>query len=276
MTDTPSRAVLEMSPKIGRRRVGQLVAALAVTLFTLPAFAAGPSATDIAKSILESNGFSWDGAKTKMKMILVEKKGSKRERSMVIMGRRHKGRLQTVVRFRSPGDVAGTAFLMLEKKNGKSEQHIYLPGLKRTRRIVGRERQGSFMGSDFNYVDLRRPAVSEGKHKRLDDDKIGSSPTYVIESRPKKPKKAPYSKVVTWVRKSDSVPLRTRFYDKKGKLLKTLYARKIKKLEGRPVVSRARMENHQTGHATELVVESVERRDNLPDTAFTPTALEHQ
>ncbi len=265
-----------MPPRVGRRRFAVVSMALAAALVALPAFAGGPSAEHIAKSILVSNGFSWEGAKTRMKMVLIEKGGKKRERAMVIVGRRHQGRLQTVVRFRSPSDVAGTAFLMLEKKNGKSEQHIYLPGLKRTRRIVGRESQGSFMGSDFLYVDMRRPAVDEGIHKRLADEKLGGTAAYVIESRPKKPRKAPYSKVVTWVRQNDSVPLRTRFYDKSGKLLKTLYARKIKKLEGRPVVTHARMENQQTGHATELVVESVERRDDLPDTAFTPTALEHQ
>ena len=248
---------------------------LLILLFVAAPAAAAPSADDIAKRLLDSSAFDWTGAKTRMKMVLISKDGKKRVRVMEILARRKNGLVQTVVRFQSPPDVAGTAFLMLERKGGKAEQHIYLPGLRRTRRISGREREGSFVGSDFAIGDLRRGDARKAKHEKLPDDKIGDAETYVIRSVPKK-KRAAYSKVETWVRKKDFVPMRTRFYDRKGKLLKTLYARKVKKLDGRAVVVAARMENHQTGHATELLVEKVERRDDLPDTAFTPNALEHQ
>jgi outer membrane lipoprotein-sorting protein len=211
-----------------------------------------------------------------MKMTLVTKDQAKRERALDILARRNDGRVQTVVRFMNPADVAGTAFLLLEQKDGGSDQYIYLPGLRRTRRIVGREREGSFMGSDFTYADLRRADTAGAVHKRLPDEKVGDVATVVVESTPKKELKSPYSKVQTWVRTTDFVPLRTKFYDAKGQLLKTLYARRIGKLEGKPVVMEARMENHQTGSATLLVIESIERQASLPDSAFTPTALEHR
>jgi hypothetical protein len=185
------------------------------------------------------------------------------------------GLLQSVVRFRSPPGVAGTAFLMLEQKDGGSEQHIYLPGLRRTRRIVGREREGSFMGSDFSYSDMKRADTNEATHKRLPDEQLGGIPTFVVESTLKPKTKSQYSKIQTWIRKSDFLPLRTRFFGKQGTLLKTLYSRRIKDVDGKPIVMEARMENHQTGHATLLVVDSIERRDDLQDGAFTPTALEH-
>jgi hypothetical protein len=246
----------------------------AIVLVSAPtAVAAGDlSADEIAKRIVNNDGFTWDGAESRIRMILQDKSGEKRERVLDVIGRRTGGRYQTVVRFRAPGDVAGTAFLMREAEAGKSEQHIYLPGLRRTRRIAGREREGSFMGSDFTYADLRRADDKHATHKRLPDESVGGTDTYVIESTISKEAKSQYSKIVTWVRKTDFVPLRTRFHGPGGDLLKTLYARKVKELDGRPVVVEARMQS-EDGHATVLFIDSMERKENLPDSAFTPEAL---
>jgi hypothetical protein len=247
--------------------------AFAVWMVAFPV-AAEPelSADEIARRIVKSDGFSWDGAESRLKMVLVAASGETRERVLDVVGRRHEGRFETVVRFRAPGDVAGTAFLMKEDAEGRSEQHIYLPGLRRTRRIAGREREGSFMGSDFTYADLRRADDKHAKHKRLPDEALGDAQTYVIESLIAEDAKSQYSKVVTWVRKTDFVPMRTRFYGPDGKLVKTLYARKVKELNGRPVIVEARMQS-ESGHSTVLLIESLEQKENLPDSTFTPAAL---
>jgi outer membrane lipoprotein-sorting protein len=254
-----------------------VLVACALLLLAPPSLAQsdGLTADQITQKIIHSSAFDWDGAKTRMKMVLAAKDGAKQERALEILARKKEGLVQTVVRFRAPTEVAGTAFLILEQKGGGSEQYIYLPGLRRTRRIVGREREGSFMGSEFSYTDFRRIDTTNATQKRLPDEKVGDTAAFVVESIPKKEAKSPYAKIQTWVRKADFVPLRTRFFDTKGQLLKTLYSRKIGKVETRPVVLEARMENHQTGAATLLVVDAIERRDDLPDSAFTPTALEH-
>lgn len=260
--------------RIARRKV---LAGLAVLLATwsipVAGFAAELTAEQIAERIVRDNGFTWEGAKTRIKMVLLSPKGAKEERLLEVIGRRHEGLLQTVVRFVSPSDVAGTAFLMREKKGGGSEQHIYLPGLHRTRRIVGREQEGSFMGSDFTYADLQRIDPKFAKHKRLPDEEINGAKTFVIESIIDPSAKMQYGKMVTWVRQSDYVPLRTRYYDDKGKTIKTLYTRRVREVEGKPVIVEARMQS-ANGHATELDVQSLEAKENLPDSAFVPTALE--
>ena len=242
----------------------------------VPARAEELTGDQIARRILRTGTFESDVAgKTKLKMILIEKDGKQSERELEILSRRKGGLLQSVVRFRAPQEVAGTAFLALDKKGGGTEQYIYLPKLHRTRRIVGREREGSFMGSDFAYSDMRRIEPDDAIHKRKADDKIGSDAVYVLESMPKPSAKASYSKIETWIRKSDYLPLRTRFYNADGKLVKTLYARRVQTVDGKPTIKEARMESQETGHATLLVIDSVEKRDELPDSAFTPTALEH-
>jgi hypothetical protein len=238
------------------------------------AFAAdSPSADEVASKTSRADVFGWNGAKTRVRMVLVGADGKRQERSMEVLARLKDGLSQTMVRFFTPEDLAGTAFLVRDQKGGEAEQYIYLSGLKRTRRISGREREGSFMGSDFTYADIERSDLKRHKNKLLPEEKLGDAATYVLESTVTDPG-ASYSKLVTWIRKSDMVALRTRFFDKQGKLIKTLYARKVKEIEGKPVVVEGRMQS-ENGHATEMFVDSIDRKDDLPDSLFTPTALEH-
>lgn len=238
------------------------------------AHAAGsPTADDVAGRTSRADVFGWSGAKTRVRMVLVAADGKRQERSMEVLARIKDGLTQTMVRFFAPQELAGTAFLVRDQKGGESEQYIYLSGLKRTRRIAGREREGSFMGSDFTYADIERSDLKRHENTLLPEEKVGDAATYVLESKIKDPNAA-YSKLVTWVRKSDMVALRTRFFDKQGKLIKTLYTRKVKDMEGKPVVVEARMQA-ENGHVTEMYVDSMERRDDLSDSMFTPNALEH-
>jgi len=233
------------------------------------------TAEQIVERMLKQDAFRWDEAETTVRMSLIDGKGTRTERVMENLRRRKNGQQQAIVRFRSPQEVAGTAFLMLDRDKGESEQHIYLPGLKRTRRIVGREREGSFMGSDFSYADMERRDTRASTHKRLPDEDLSGVKAYVLESTPTKESGSGYSKIETWVRQDNYLPLRIRFYDKGGKLLKTFYTKRIKTMDGRPVIMESQMVNKQSGHSTELVVDNMRPRKDLPDAAFTPTALEH-
>jgi Outer membrane lipoprotein-sorting protein len=249
---------------------------VACSAMVVPAHAqANLSAEQIVEKMLKQGLFGLDEAETTVRMGLIDASGSRTERVMENLRRRKNGQLQSVTRFRAPVEVAGTAFLMLERDKGESEQHIYLPGLKRTRRIVGREREGSFMGSDFTYADMERRDTRFADHKRLPDEDVGGVKTYVLESTPRKDSGSTYSKIETWVRQDNFLPLRVRFYDKAGKLLKTLYTKRIRQIEGQPVIVETQMVNKQTGHTTEMVVDSLRARKDIPDAAFTPTALEH-
>jgi hypothetical protein len=263
-----------MPDRLVTRVLSLFLCVFATTLVIATADAqANLTAEQIMGKMLNQDAFGWDEAETTVRMTLVEASGARKERVMENLRRRKGGMQQAVVRFRSPADVAGTAFLMLERDKGESEQHIYLPGLKRTRRIVGREREGSFMGSDFTYADLERSESRGATHKRMPDEDLGGVKTFLIESTPAKGNS--YSKVETWVRQDNFLPLRVRYYDKDGQLLKTLYTKRIKTLEGRPVIVEAQMVNKKTGHSTEFVMDNLRPRKDIPDTAFTPTALEH-
>ena len=252
---------------------------LSLTLFAAlatPVAAQDPeSAEGIMKRVLARDAFGWDGAETRMRMILTDKNNKVRERVMESL-RRRKGNLQqSVIRFRAPQDVAGTAFLTVERDKGETEQHIYLPRLKRTRRLVGREREGSFMGSDFTYADMERRDTRQSSHVRKPDEDMGGTSVYVIESTPTKGSGSSYGKIISWIRKDNLLPMRIKFFDTKGKIQKTFYARRIKNIDGQAVIWESLMKNQQTGHSTKMVLDDLRPRKNIPDSAFTPTALEH-
>ncbi|MET0389689.1 MAG: outer membrane lipoprotein-sorting protein [Polyangiales bacterium] len=209
-------------------------------------------------------------------MILTDGQGKTHEHALDVTGRKKDGRYQGLVRFSAPTQVAGTAFLMLERGEQEFEQYIFLPSIRRTRRIAGRERDASFMGSDFTYADMQGVDPKHAKHTRLADEKVGNELCYVLESTVADSAHVSYGKVLTWVRQSDMVALRTRFYDRAGKPAKTLYSRRVKAIDGKPIVVDARMHNEQASHSTEIIIDSVERKDDLSDSQFTPAELEHQ
>lgn len=233
------------------------------------------TADQIIERMLKQPFFGWDDAETTVRMGLIDAAGKRSERVMENLRRRKDGLLQSVTRFRAPQDVAGIAFLALERPKGESEQHIYLPGQKRTRRIARSDRDKSFMGSEFTYADMERRDTRESTHKRLPDEDLNGVKTFVLESTPKKDSGSAYSKIESWVRQDNFLPLRIRFYDKDGKLEKTFYTKRIRQLDGHPSIMESQMVNKQTGKTTELIVDDMRPRKDLPDSDFTPTALEH-
>jgi hypothetical protein len=276
-----SHAFFETKPRTQQRsrspKIFQLALACALgasAVWHQPVSAEEPTAQQIADRLVRGDTSSWIGAKTRVRMALTQE-GKTQERSLEFVGRRKDGKYQGLVTFLSPADVAGTAFLMLEHGPGNAEQYIYLPALKRTRRIAGRERDGSFMGSDFTYADMQGVDAKSGSHQRLKDENVGNDACYVLETTIKPDAKVAYAKVMTWVRKTDYVALRTKFFDASGKLVKTLYTRRVKQIDGSPVVMESRMQTEANSHATDIFVDSLERRDDLPDAQFTPAALEH-
>src|SRR5580704_2176447 len=119
------------------------------------AAADGPTADEIARNVLSLDAFGLESARIKARMILTDSGGAREEREFEATTRKRDGLFESVVRFTAPSQVAGMAFLLIQHANAADEQYVYLPRLKSTRRIgTSNEREGSFMGSDFTYVDL--------------------------------------------------------------------------------------------------------------------------
>jgi hypothetical protein len=154
--------------------------------------------------------------------------------------------------FDQPRDVKGTAFLTFTKAVGNDDQWLYLPALKRVKRISSSNKSGPFVGSEFAYEDLSSQEVAKYTYRYLRDEVIAGQNAYVIERVPVD-KRSGYTKQIAWIDDAELRTLKTDYYDRKGTLLKTFVASGFESYAGDYWRANVfTMENHQTGKSTEL------------------------
>ena len=236
--------------------------------------AAELTADAIVDRVLERNSFSFDNALAELTLVLVSKKGSERTREIAIQSLEREGLNKTLVRFRSPADVAGTGFLVLESKDSEDDQYLYLPALGKVKRITGSQRNQRFMGTDLTYADLESRNLRRSDPKRLSDASVGGNPTYVIESTPKDLDDSQYGRTVSWIHTPSFVPLKVEFYDKQNRLLKTMDVKRLEKKSGKWVVMDSWIENVQSQTKTRMTVKSIRFDVKLSENDFTQRALQ--
>ena len=127
------------------------------------------------------------GMETQSSMTIYSPSGDKRVRKMTIVSKLYEnGSLEKkLIRFTAPADVKGTGFLSFDYLKKNDDKWIYMPALRKTRRIVSSENAKSFMGSEFSYADMSTPAVEDFNYKFLKDQNVGNHVCYVLEITPK-------------------------------------------------------------------------------------------
>ncbi|WP_455218293.1 outer membrane lipoprotein-sorting protein [Kaarinaea lacus] len=216
----------------------------------------------------------WGDQTANLKMVLRNRHGKEshreiRTRTLEVEGDGDKA----LSIFDNPGDVKGTAFLSFTHALEPDEQWLYLPALKRVKRISSSNKSGPFMGSEFSFEDLSSQEIEKYTYKYLRDEKIEGRDTFVIERIPAY-KHSGYTRLVTWLDKEMYQPLKVEFYDRKDELLKTLTSSEHKQYEGkffRP--TRMHMINHQTSKSTELTWSNYQFRTGLKDSDFDRNSL---
>ncbi len=210
-----------------------------------------------------------------MQMILMNKRGQKSERKIRVRTLEVKDDGdKSLTIFDTPRDVKGTAFLNFTHKVGDDDQWLYLPALKRVKRISSRNKSGSFMGSEFAYEDISSQEVEKYTYKWIRDEIYDGKECFVIERYPVDKKNSGYTRQVTWIDKIEYRQWKVEYYDRKSSLLKTLtfkgyqkYLDKYWRAEGMNMV------NHQNGKSTELNWSNYKFRTGLKDKDFSKNSL---
>jgi len=216
-----------------------------------------------------------------MEMVLIDKKGFQRIRK--IRGynwESDKGRY-SILFFLEPADVKNTGFLTYDyKESGKDDdQWLYLPALRKTKRIAGGDQSGSFMGSDFNYSDMTEVDISEFSYKISKEPEVDGVKTWQIEAIPKNESVASdtgYSKSVIFVRQDNYVPVRSVLWVHKSNRRKFMKVEKLTQIEGIWVVLESQMttkEGRATVHSTYLRNSNIQFNRNLGEEIFTVRQL---
>jgi hypothetical protein len=256
-----------------KRQLSICLASIAVLLS--PALARGASdARALVDKLLQADPFGLAGAEVVARLTLSAKRGARRELVFSSISKRYDPPYaKSLVRFSAPADLAGAAFLQIQKRDGDDDRYLYLPELKRSRRIAGGARATAFMGTDFSYADLDQRDFRDSRVVSKDTEQIAKWPCDVIDITPSSDA-SQYSHIEIWMRQDNALPMRMRMYDRSRVLLKTFEALEFKRVSGRWFISRSRITDAQTGHSTELALERIAIANDVADEQFSVRALE--
>jgi outer membrane lipoprotein-sorting protein len=175
---------------------------------------------------------------------------------------------KTLTVFDEPRDVAGTALLSFAHIRTPDDQWLYLPALKRVKRIASANKSGPFMGSEFAYEDFTAQEVAKYTYKYLRTEKCGELECYVVEQFPVY-EHSGYTKLIAWRDTGEYRNQRIEFYDRKEALLKTLTFSKYERhLDRHWRALDMYMENHQTGKKTRLTYDNYQFQTGLSESDF--------
>ena len=248
---------------------------LLASILAAPVWAETPEEKGLAIAVeADKRDQGWTDSKSEMKMILRNKAGDESVREIKNRGLEvaDDGDKSLVV-FEKPKDVKGTALLTFSHKEGPDDQWLYLPALKRVKRIASNNKSGPFMGSEFAYEDLSSQEVEKYTYKYIKDDTLDGKEMFVIERYPVD-EKSGYTKQVVWIDKAEYRPYKIDFYDRKDSHLKTLTMHEYNQyLDKHWRPNRMEMVNHQTGKSTTLQFSDFEFKTGLDESDFDQNSL---
>ncbi|MBN2056629.1 outer membrane lipoprotein-sorting protein [bacterium] len=208
-------------------------------------------------------------------MILRNDKGSEKRRQVRMW------RLETAegkrmrMLFTAPADLKGTGFVVYSYDDpGRDEdQWLYLPAIRRTRRIAGKARTGSFLGTDFSFDDLGDRRIEDDTYRLLPDEILDGQSCYVLEAAPKDPEYQ-YGKQLAWIGKDDYIIRKAEFFTRGGVKIKELTASEIKRANDIWTAHRMEMKDLEKGHSTVLEFSDVRYNTGLDATMVSKERLE--
>jgi len=228
-----------------------------------------------------------DGNNTvmEMDMILVDNKGDQRVRS-VKSWKRDAGEggkdTETIMFFLEPADVKNTGFLTYDydDTNKDDDQWLYLPALKKTKRIASSDKSSSFMGTDFTYADMTKRNIDNYTYTLLKEDVVEGNKVWVVESTPandKEREETGYSKSIAFVRQDNFVVIRAISVLQTGGKVKYMEIKKLEQIDGIWVGTETTMttkKDKTTEHQTILKSRNVQFNQTLENELFTTRRLE--
>lgn len=248
---------------------------LLTALLTLGGMANYANAQLTGQQIMQKvyNNPTGDDMQGNLTMTLVNSRGEQRVRSLKQFIKDEGEVEKKIMFFLSPADVRNTSFMNWSYTDERNDdQWIYLPALRRTRRISSDSKSDYFMGSDFTYDDLGDRHPNQDNHKLLREETINGKVCYVVESTPKEDDYM-YSKTISWVMKDNFLGIKREFYDEREKLLKVLSIKNYEKIDGFWTILGTEMHNVQRDHKTIMKFENVEYNKGIPNSKFTERSM---
>ena len=275
-----SYASITMKPRVSGfnyLRIAGLVATL-----TLPAAAWALTAVEIMDKNFVVGKYADSTSDTTM--TLTNKSGQQRIRKTFGTTKLDTNGLDNkrMTRFLEPADVKGTVSLLIEHSDKDDDIWIYLPSVKKVRRLISSNKKDSFVGTDFSYGDVIGHKVKEWNHTIVKEEDVDGKPCYVIESTPKDATvktNTGYSKRIGWIQKDNFVTVKAVSYDEAGELLKEAkysHWKEVDTVKHKWQAGILEAKNLQTGHITVITIDQFKVNNGVKDDFFTTRYMEQQ
>ena len=180
----------------------------------------------------------------------------------------------SLIQFLNPPDVRGTGLLTHQNPKGDDKQWLYLPELRRVKKISSKNKSGAFMGSEFAYEDISGNTLDKFEYKLIGEEDYKGVACFVVERTPTYAHSG-YTKIKTWYEKERHLLLRSEFTDRKKTLLKVLTLHDWKRFEiGTFRAGQMRMKNLQSGKESVLIFKNRKMKTGLKEKQFNKRNLQ--
>jgi len=213
--------------------------------------------------------------KARVIMKLISKGGQERVREMTMVRKNYGepgGEQKYFIYFFQPADVKEMTFMVHKYPGKDADRWLFVPAISMVRRIAAKDKQSSFVGSDFTYEDVSGRNLEDDAHTLVKEEKIGLKDCYVVKNAPKAADME-YSYKLSWIDKADFLPLKEEYYDKRGDLYKVFTADEVKDVKGFPTITKRTMKNLQSGHMTEVTYAKADYNVGIEDSLFSERYL---
>jgi hypothetical protein len=261
-------------------RPATAICALLAICLALPAASETPTGRQIMERVdARDDG---DNGTQDLEMVLYDRGGNQRVRKLRAFGQDRGEDEYSLMFFLTPADVEDTGFLTYDydAPERDDDQWLYLPALKKTKRIASSDKSGSFMGSDFSYADMTKRPLDDYEYTLMKEDAVDGVPVWQVQAVPKTEREKDetgYEKSVFFVRKDNDFVIRSVHWVKKGKRLKYFEATRVEQVDGIWIATEMQMTTKrgtETEHRTVLRSSNVRFNQALAPDLFTTRQLE--
>jgi len=209
---------------------------------------------------------------------IYDAKGNERVRQTVSASKKFGNTTKAITRFVAPADVKGTAILIYDYADKDDDMWIYMPALRKTRRIVSSEKGKSYMGSEFSNADMSTPNLDDFTYSLLGSVNYNDKDCWKIEAVPVNDDIADengFSKRISLVDKKTYFTYKNTFYDFDSVAFKEITIDQYEEIDdGKYMMRKMEAVNLENGRRSVMTIDKIQKGSELTENSFAPSALE--
>lgn len=253
----------------------QLIKIIFAISFLIASKSNAEELTDVNAIVEKANHVAFyqgNDGKALARMLIMDNQGRKQFRQFSI-ARKDLGSDDTdqmfFVDFKRPADVKKTTFLVHKHTESEDDRWLYLPDLDLVKRISSGDKRTSFVGSHFYYEDVSGRQLKEDTHSLIET----TEKFYIITGKPKTPDTVEFHSYKVWIDKQNFMPVKTEYYDDKGKVFRKVEALKVEEIKGFPTATKMRIDDLISGGYTLMELRKVQYNIDLDESEFSERSL---